>query len=84
MLLAYGGAIIGDSLAHSKKLGWGYGRSSSFNNREELSYYGYKGARLCDVNDDNIWDVGTIGGVGHTEKVKGSGRGFGDQTIQLS
>ena len=46
---------------------------------EDLSYYGYKGYRLRDVNDENIWDVGAFGGVGHTVEVQGGGWGVGDQ-----
>ena len=58
-------------MTHAKKGGWGCGCGSRFNNREEISYYGCKGARLRDVNDDNIWDIGPSEGVGHTSEVQG-------------
>ena len=48
------GARGGDSWEHAKQGGWGCGCSASFNKREELSYYVYKGAHLCYVNDYNI------------------------------
>ena len=58
-------------MTHAKQGGWGCGCGSRFNNREEISYYGCKGAQLRDVNDDNIWDVGPSEGVGHTSEVQG-------------
>ena len=48
-----------------------------------ISYYGYIGSWLCDINDDNTWDVGEFGGVRNTTEVQGSGWGFGDKMIQL-
>ena len=53
------------------------------NKREDISYYGYKGSQLHDVNDENIWYVGAFGGVRHTAEVQGGKWGVGDQTIQL-
>ena len=70
-------------MACAKKGGWGCGSSSGLNNREYISYYGYKGARLRDVNDDNIWDVGAFIGVGQKAEVQGGSWRVGYQTIQL-
>ena len=81
--MAQGRAKIGYSLAHVKQGGWGCGLSSRFNKREDISYYGYKGALLRDVNDENIWDVGAFGEVRHTLEVKGRGWVVGDQIIKL-
>ena len=39
---------------------------------------------MCNVIDDNIWDVASFAGVGHTSDVQGSGWGVGEQTIKLS
>ena len=58
-------------MTHAKQIGWGCWCGSRFNNREDISYYGCKGARLSDVNYDNIWDVGPYEGVGHTPEVEG-------------
>ena len=66
-------------MEHKKQGGWGCGIGSSFNKREELSYYGDKGSQLSDVNDDDIWEVLSFGGVGHTSEVQGGGWGVGEK-----
>ena len=71
-------------MARAKQGVRGCGISSRFNKEEEISCYGYKGDLIRDVNDDNIWDVGAFGWVGHISEVQGGGWGVGDQTIKLS
>ena len=60
-------------MEHIKQAFFVCGSSSRFNIREELSYYGFKGSSLFDVNDDNIRNVEAFEGVLHKLEVQGRG-----------